>query len=99
RTASGRRRTGSAPRGPLARSPRARTLERAVARLDYALEAEAPRRAGTSAIETRMRKRRVWALLAGAGLLVVLLVLAVSGGADERRTPPLEAARGAAAKD
>jgi murein DD-endopeptidase MepM/ murein hydrolase activator NlpD len=46
-----------------------------------------------------MRKRRVWALLAGAGLLVVLLVLAVSGGADERRAPALKATRGAASKD
>src|SRR4051812_32281503 len=46
-----------------------------------------------------MRKRRVWALLAGAGLLLVLVVLAASGGADERRAPALKATPGAANAD
>jgi murein DD-endopeptidase MepM/ murein hydrolase activator NlpD len=40
-----------------------------------------------------MRKRRVWALLLGAAILVALVVVAASGGADEPRAPTLRPAR------
>src|SRR6478672_4362880 len=36
-----------------------------------------------SAIEIRMRRRRVWALVLAGAILVVLAVLAASGGADK----------------
>ena len=42
-----------------------------------------------------MRKRRVWALMVGAAILVVLVAIAASGG-DERGAPAVRSARGSA---